>query len=664
MRQYLLVIVALLSSPGTARAQEMPPGAAALITRMGSLLQQNDSNGIAALAAKPGGSFAWLRHGARGRTSGWSVAPLLLPAAAGEKPVPVAIFSMFHTVESIGDHFYRLTETDAGWRLGDEIAETDTLGYRVRDHRLTVRYDLPTHGATITDEVTIERVSGDGPVLLRLSSDMKVDAVAMAGKAIEAQKAPGAIAFAPPRDRAFTVSLAYHGTVNHPGSDYVTEREAVLVSYWYAHIARLPAKHGVAVTVPKGWLAIGEGDLQDRKDDATTSTFTFRNEVPTCFFSLDAAAYTVTERESGGRKLSCYQIRPDVVRAKAGLDVIEKALPFYEARFGKFPYSHYTLVETVGPFGGALEAYSFATFNGGAFGIAAAHELSHTWWGGVVPNPYTRSMWNESFANYSDNLFRRLTGAHPDAHALTNRHQDTRHGRGDLTRFQKPIDGSFDTEDFLENAVGYGKGSQVLAMLEDLLGTETMLRCMRNFYEQHPRGEAGSWDEFAAAVRRTTGQDYGWFFSQWLERGGVPVLKLEKVRSRARGGRYEVEADVVQVGEPYRLSLPVSLTTTGGTTVRQSLPIRGETAHLRFEADAPPKALSLDPEGNLLLAGAEAPENVDPLSFTFTAAVTRPLTDVGRRERSCGRAARAVARGSWLRPPPADPARGQNPDRR
>ena len=89
-----------------------------------------------------------------------------------------------------------------------------------------------------------------------------------------------------------------------------------------------------------------------------------------------------------------------------------KALPFYEAHFGKFPYSHYALVETLGPFGGALEAYSFATFGGGAFQFATAHELSHTWWGGVVPNPYTRSMWNESFANYSDNLFRRLTGPH------------------------------------------------------------------------------------------------------------------------------------------------------------------------------------------------------------------------------------------------------------
>src|SRR5689334_17280994 len=147
MRQLLLLIVALLFCPGAARAQEMPPGAAALVTRMASLLQQNDSDGIAALAAKPGGSFAWLRHGARGRTSGWSVAPLLLPATAGEKPTPVAIFSTFHTVESIGDRFYRLKETDAGWRLGDEIPETDTLGYRVRDHRLNVRYDLPTHGA-------------------------------------------------------------------------------------------------------------------------------------------------------------------------------------------------------------------------------------------------------------------------------------------------------------------------------------------------------------------------------------------------------------------------------------------------------------------------------------------------------------------------------------
>jgi len=45
------------------------------------------------------------------------------------------------------------------------------------------------------------------------------------------------IAFTAPGAKSFTIDLAYHGTVNHPGSDYIRESEAVLTSllvpaYW------------------------------------------------------------------------------------------------------------------------------------------------------------------------------------------------------------------------------------------------------------------------------------------------------------------------------------------------------------------------------------------------------------------------------------------------
>src|SRR5262249_2680527 len=159
----------------------------------------------------------------------------------------------------------------------------------------------------------------------------------------------------------------------------------------YPHIARLPAKHGVTVTVPKEWLAIGEGELLERQDAEDHSTFRFRNEIPTCFFSLDPGPYRATVREADGRRPARHQLPPDDARATRSLDELASALKFYEASFGRFPYRSYTLVETIGPFAGALEAYSFSTYGGGRFG-ALAHELSHTWWGGVVPNPYTRTM--------------------------------------------------------------------------------------------------------------------------------------------------------------------------------------------------------------------------------------------------------------------------------
>ena len=52
--------------------------------------------------------------------------------------------------------------------------------------------------------------------------------------------------------------------------------------------------------------------------------------------------------------------------------------------------------------------------------IALVHEIAHTWWGGVVPNTYTRTLWNESFAEYSDGLYGRMTDSSGLTYTVTS----------------------------------------------------------------------------------------------------------------------------------------------------------------------------------------------------------------------------------------------------
>src|SRR5207248_9772939 len=166
-------------------------------------------------------------------------------------------------------------------------------------------------------------------------------------------------------------------------------------------------------------------------------------------------------------------------------DILEKCLAFYDSSFGAMPYSHYEVVETLGPFGGALEAYSFSTYGQGMMPGAIPHEVAHTWWGGIVPNPYTSTLWNESFASYSDGLFHRQTADKKPDHAMSAQHPAPNRGREMLRQYSMPISESYDTTHPVQGSVGYGKGSQVLAMLEDLIGTEPMIHSMRRFREEH-----------------------------------------------------------------------------------------------------------------------------------------------------------------------------------
>ncbi len=564
-------------------------------------------------------SFGWMREKT---TKHWTDEVLVLPdpgarfarnasayAPASSALLYLAIFHAWHTCESDGDHIHRIEPGEnGGWKLGTEIPETETGGYRVRDHDLTVTIDPAQHTTAIKDTIRVE-VSGTPllPVcLLRLSDDFKVSSLTSKNAPVAYAQAGGVIAVAPPMldaNHAFPLTMTYSGHVLHQGSDYINTQEATLNSYWYPHIARLPATSTVTATAPPHWTPIAQGEKKQEKRGGDGSlTVTYRNDVPNSFFTIDMGPYTAYPRKAAGRTLTVYLLLPNPNLAKRSLDLLEKSLSFYDMEFAPFPYTHYEVVETRGPFGGALEAYSFATFGEGTLPSELPHELSHTWWGGLIPCAYTRSMWNESFAQYSQELFARL-----NPQMANEIDVDKLRPAGKRRSFGNAFEGAtmenaHDTSDNAQNAVGYSKGAFVLRVLEEQIGREKMRESIKNFLAAHPKGEAAEWPEFERAVHKTTGLDYGWFFDQWTKRTGLPHIRLANVASRRSGNGYVVEGDIDQEGEPYRLRVPLRLQTGNEKSLNENLEVSGKQTHFQLNTPNQPTRLTLDPENILPLS--------------------------------------------------------------
>lgn len=616
---FLSVCLSLVSRPAAQQIRTVPQGRSELESLAQAACRGKNWDDLRTLAASPE-TLAWLSHHGRPGDENWQFRIVELPATLSPTQQPndpatqcLAVFSAYHSCQSIGDHFHRVVKTGDIWKIGAEIPESETPGYRVRDHKLGVKFDLPAKSASFTDDVTIERTDAKpGSVcLVRLSANMTVDSVKQAGQPLPSSLAPGLIAFKLPEAKTSVISLAYRGAFDQPGMDtYVNEREVFLNAYWYPHVGRLPAKHGVTVTVPKGWTAIGQGNPVSQNHTESAAIFTFRNEIPTSYFSLDAGPYHITTRTVNGHELAVYQLTENAAYADNGLKVCAKALSFFENSFGKYPYRRYTLVQTLGPFGGALEAYSFSTYAGRSFG-AVAHEVSHTWWGGLVPCPYTRNMWNESFAEYSDGLLARQTPVNKPAHALTGMHQAPNYGRDMQRIYAVPIDRAWDTENGSHSSVGYGKGALVLAMLQDEIGTEKMIAAMRLFVSDHPEGEPGDWPEFERAAKKATGKDFRWFFEQWNERGGVPEVRLNNVKREEGGGGWLVIGEIEQEGKPYRLTLPVVIETASGKFETKKITIDEESRKFSFAVGEKPVAMAIDADGTILMAGGKMQNLVD-----------------------------------------------------
>ena len=599
-------------------------------------VNQHRARSMAPFVAGSLGSFQWTDS----RAHDWKADVLPVPGDAAGPAVYLAVFHTFHTCESDGDHVYRLvqpTETGrAGWKLGQEIPETTTLGLRIRDHAIDATVILDTRTLMVHDTATVERApipseTRDNPpfALLRINEDYRIRSLRVSGLEGEAayEQAGGVIAFIPPPTDRFTLSMDYSGRPNHGNGDFIHDDEAVLVSYWYPHIARLPATLSLTATAPAGWTPIGQGEpIMARVNADGSQTMSWRNDVSTSFFTLDMGRYRITNRQWRGRLLSAYLLepRPDVAArtARESLDCLQESLAFYEKTFGAFPYRRYALVETRGPFNGALEAYSFATFGPRTLPEFVPHELSHTWWGGLVPCAYTRSMWNEAFANYSDYLFQRSAaagknGKASETSAVHQRRADRK--RASSLYESAAVSLAYDTEDDVQNAIGYGKGAQVLRVLEDQIGQELMLASMRAFLNHHRRGEVAEWAEFETAVAQTTGEDLHWFFTQWLERTGVPRIAISNITFRADGRTTLIEGRLRQVGPLYRVKLPIVVDLRSGGVIRQMVEIREADTPFTLRVAGSPERLQVDPDASVPLAPAAdaAQAKSDPLVYDF-----------------------------------------------
>ncbi len=574
-------------------------------------------------ATEPG-AFDWLRH----KKQNWQADLLKAPktrdeaSKLGSVNTPpdyslLAVFHSWHSCESDGDHVYHFESTSAGWKLGSEILEEDTTGLRVRDHDIHVSISVPTKIATLSDRLKVERTSETAPLysLLRISQDYKLSSLVKwgdrASQKLAFTQVGGIVLITPPTDKNFELFANYSGKLANTNGDYIHEDEAVINSYWYLHSARLPATLTVTATAPAGWTALGQGELvSSSKSKNGSRIVTFRNDIPTTFFTVDFGMYEIISRKVGNKTLTTYLLpnekRKNSTTSKTSLDLLEQAMAWYEKSFAPFPYSRYGIVETRGPFGGALEAYSFATFVTGSFN-AIPHELAHTWWGGTVPCDYIHSMWNEGFASYSDNLFSRMTSASPKV--FDPNKIDPKSRMQAVRGLEKAFNAlallrAYDTEDGVDGTIGYGKGEMVLRVLEDEIGQERMLKSMRTFFHDHKRGEIATWKEFEAAVRKATGADYRWFFEQWVDNAGMPKVRTTNLKVTLTDGKKYLEGNLIQEGTPYRMTLRMAVENKNGSAEKFKLDVTGETTRFHQQISGEPSRLWLDPDNLIPLAPA------------------------------------------------------------
>ena len=139
----------------------------------------------------------------------------------------------------------------------------------------------------------------------------------------------------------------------------------------------------------------------------------------------------------------------------------------------------------------------------------------------------------------------------------------------------------------LLNDNNYPKGGWVLHMLRGIVGDEAFFQGIRRYYAAFA-GKNATTQDLRAAMEGASGKDLGWFFHQWLEEPGYPVLAVTGSWDADAG---EVVVTVRQTQDTawptFRLPLEIEVRPDAGGSARHAVELTERTQTFRFRSAGP-----------------------------------------------------------------------------
>ncbi len=301
--------------------------------------------------------------------------------------------------------------------------------------------------------------------------------------------------------------------------------------------------------VREDFFALSNGKLLSVTENKTAHTKTFHwsqeQPHPSYLVTIVIGEYEKLSAQQGALPVDYYVYRD---RKEAGHTLFARTpemIALLEQRFGvPYPYDKYAQILVDDFLFGAMENTSASTFTDRCllderaaldvnYEDIVAHELAHHWFGDLVTCKDWTQIWvNESFATYSEYLWREATRGTDDARFAL--FQDfLLYLREDLTGHRRPL--LFNRYRFSEELMdrhAYEKGACVLDMLRWVLGDEAFFRSLQLYLTQHAHGTGDDY-VLRAAIEEATGQNLHWFFNNWVYGAGYPELNVRYEWQRA-----------------------------------------------------------------------------------------------------------------------------------
>jgi aminopeptidase N len=527
----------------------------------------------------------------------------------------------------------------AGPAWGQEPAPSLSHTAQITNHRLIVALHPGEHELVARDDITIDVPTHATAVVFTLAPSLHVDSIKLlsaeragASEALvftsEQRSDPSTqrvvITLPAPHPQRLTLAWSYGGLINDPPREprhlrFVTPSETAghiglegvylsSESQWYPDIEGSLSSFTVTAKVPHEWTVVTQGTKthEELQDNQVVSTWRVQDRSEA--LTLVANRFVTKSRLWTGPQgqqvqLATYFFPDNANLADEYLEATAKYLDVYVPLLGDYPFEKFAVVENF--FASGLGMPSFTLLGSGSIKrhyvqpYALGHEIVHSWIGNSVFNRADRGNWVEGLTTYLSNYY-----WHEVMDDAAQAREQRRLMLAGYSLYVSP-DRDYPVAQFMrksdekDNAIGYQKAAFVFHLLRREIGEESFWRGLKILVSRF-RNQPADWSSLERIFSDVSRQDLRWFFAQWIEQPGAPVLSLgDMTASRTPGAvgsaAWTMTVRVTQAGKPFRVTVPLEIVTEAATITRW-ITVSHPEDRVELALPAQPLRVQLDPD--------------------------------------------------------------------